>query len=537
MPTADLITLLTGAPVATNGQPKAAAVDGAGFLSALGLALGGAGKTGAGTADAAASPFGAGKDESLINGAALLAGAAAFVTPPVAAPAVPAAPTGSTPAAAAAPAAAIDTAPAPLAGSATAAPPAAEAAAAAAAAPIPATPSAPQGQPAAAPADAAGESQVPIPAPQAATPATGTPTPAAGAAPSTAPAASAAAAVAAARAPASPAAGPDLTAHTTTAPAAAGQPAATQAAAASASTPTAAAAAPATSAAAAVNAAAATADGAAAAGLTLISTEQAREQVRTGAVTEAGQRRDERQARVKPSLFGAAAGQTAASAAGATSDGAKAAPTPAAAASPVVVAELPAAAPGPDELPPPVIDVAPAAPEAIEGEAAAEVARPAEAAAAAARAGLQPNIARATLETTALIAAQIVRRLEGRSTRFDMALSPEGLGRVDVQVEIDSDGRLAARLAFDNPAAATDLRGRADELRRELQDAGFTLADDALDFSDREDGSARKGFDGREEHAFRGAGRLNAETDDSAARTPGRWRALTLTPEGVDMKV
>ena len=148
-----------------------------------------------------------------------------------------------------------------------------------------------------------------------------------------------------------------------------------------------------------------------------------------------------------------------------------------------------------------------------------------------------PTLARATIETTALIAAQIVRRLEGRSTRFDMALSPEGLGRVDVSVEIDADGRLAARLAFDNPAAATDLRGRADELRRELQDAGFTLSDDALDFAEREPGSDRKGWDGREERAFAGAGRLNAETDDAAARAPVRWRSLTLTPEGVDMKV
>ena len=71
------------------------------------------------------------------------------------------------------------------------------------------------------------------------------------------------------------------------------------------------------------------------------------------------------------------------------------------------------------------------------------------------------------------IAAQILRKLDGRSTRFEMALLPEELGRVDVKLDIDSEGRVAARLAFDNPAAATDLRGRADELRRQLQDAGF----------------------------------------------------------------
>ncbi|WP_198519937.1 flagellar hook-length control protein FliK, partial [Escherichia coli] len=74
----------------------------------------------------------------------------------------------------------------------------------------------------------------------------------------------------------------------------------------------------------------------------------------------------------------------------------------------------------------------------------------------------------------------ISNRLEGRSTRFEMALLPEELGRVDIKLDIDSDGRLAARLAFDNPAAATDLRGRVDELRRQLEDARFHLADDAF---------------------------------------------------------
>ena len=150
------------------------------------------------------------------------------------------------------------------------------------------------------------------------------------------------------------------------------------------------------------------------------------------------------------------------------------------------------------------------------------------------------QLSRATVETTAHLAAQIIKKLEGRSTRFDMALTPEGLGRVDVSLEIDSDGRLAARLAFDNPAAATDMRARADELRRQLQDAGFQLTRDSLEFSDRNPSSGFNGggaFDrAPDRRAFAGAARLAAEAD-TVLPPPGAWASLSLTPDRVDMKV
>ncbi len=146
------------------------------------------------------------------------------------------------------------------------------------------------------------------------------------------------------------------------------------------------------------------------------------------------------------------------------------------------------------------------------------------------------TLSHTAIEATAQIAAQITRRLEGRSTRFEMALSPEGLGRVDVSLDIDADGQLSARLAFDNPLAATDLRGRADELRRQLEDAGFTLARDALDFAERDASSSGQGFDRRQGRAFAEASRRNDDAD-AAIPAPAAWISLSLTPQGVDMKV
>lgn len=163
-----------------------------------------------------------------------------------------------------------------------------------------------------------------------------------------------------------------------------------------------------------------------------------------------------------------------------------------------------------------------------------------EAAAATSQTGVPSQLSRATIDTTARIAAQIIRTLEGQASRFEMALTPESLGRVDVSLDIGADGRLNARLAFDNPAAALDLRGRVDELRRQLEDAGFTIGDDALEFAERDPASSRDGFDRGHDRAFAEAGRILARADaeaEAAAPVPSAWTSLSLTPRGVDLKV
>lgn len=189
---------------------------------------------------------------------------------------------------------------------------------------------------------------------------------------------------------------------------------------------------------------------------------------------------------------------------------------------------------------PPTLAPAPPAADAdapVQPPAAAQAAAPQESGAPR-DLGLS-HLSRATVETTAQIAAQIIKKLDGRSTRFDMALTPEGLGRVDVSLEIESDGQVTARLAFDTPAAAADLRARADELRRQLMEAGLHLSSDDLEFAERDPSS---GFGGGaferqpDRRAFTGATRLAAEAD-SLVPPPSAWTSLSLTPDRVDLKV
>jgi Meckel syndrome type 1 protein len=85
-------------------------------------------------------------------------------------------------------------------------------------------------------------------------------------------------------------------------------------------------------------------------------------------------------------------------------------------------------------------------------------------------------VIRGAPETVANLAAEILKKLDGRSTRFNVELDPIGLGRVDVRVEIGAQGRLTAAMTFDNPQALSELKSRAGELQKALEQAGFDLS-------------------------------------------------------------
>ena len=80
------------------------------------------------------------------------------------------------------------------------------------------------------------------------------------------------------------------------------------------------------------------------------------------------------------------------------------------------------------------------------------------------------------------LASEIVRQAGRKASRFEVALNPDGLGRVDVRLDISADGKLSARLAFDRPEAAAALGAQAGELRQALSQAGFDVSPQALTF-------------------------------------------------------
>ena len=131
-------------------------------------------------------------------------------------------------------------------------------------------------------------------------------------------------------------------------------------------------------------------------------------------------------------------------------------------------------------------------------------------------------------ETVAKLAAGILDKLEGQSTKFDLRLDPHGLGKVDVSVEIGSDGKLTAQLGFDSQLGLSELRGRAQELRTALEQAGFTLADNALNFDfsgERRQQQAADTQDSNSEQAGKAFARAMGALDDEPAAASTRYQA------------
>lgn len=129
-------------------------------------------------------------------------------------------------------------------------------------------------------------------------------------------------------------------------------------------------------------------------------------------------------------------------------------------------------------------------------------------------------------ETVAKLAAGILDKLEGKSTKFDLQLDPHGLGSVDVSVEIASDGKLTAQLGFDSQLGMSELRGRAQELRNALEQAGFSLADNALSFDFT---GERRQQQAADEQPNRNGGaafaRAMSALDEDLAAAPTRYQA------------
>jgi len=81
------------------------------------------------------------------------------------------------------------------------------------------------------------------------------------------------------------------------------------------------------------------------------------------------------------------------------------------------------------------------------------------------------------------LAVEIAAKSQGGAKQFDIRLDPPELGRVDVRLAIDANGKTQAHLTADQPQTLDLLQKDASSLTRALRDAGLDVSQDGLNFS------------------------------------------------------
>ncbi len=135
------------------------------------------------------------------------------------------------------------------------------------------------------------------------------------------------------------------------------------------------------------------------------------------------------------------------------------------------------------------------------------------------------------------IAVNMARNLANGTNRFEIRLDPAELGRIDVRMELGTDGRVQAHLTVDKPETLDMLQRDARALEKALSDAGLDMDNGNLEYSLRDD-SEGSGFAARRDDSDAANGASSDE--DLAADLAAVQHIYSLkagSGTGVDIRI
>jgi len=132
------------------------------------------------------------------------------------------------------------------------------------------------------------------------------------------------------------------------------------------------------------------------------------------------------------------------------------------------------------------------------------------------------------------LAVEIAARAQDGQNRFEIRLDPPELGRIDVRLDIDRSGQVTSRLVVDRPETLDQLRRDSAGLERALQDAGLKTAQNGLQFSLRDQGSAGRDYSNPSSDTAR---LVVADPDPSPVEIPANAYGRLMRTGGIDIRV
>jgi chemotaxis protein MotD len=133
------------------------------------------------------------------------------------------------------------------------------------------------------------------------------------------------------------------------------------------------------------------------------------------------------------------------------------------------------------------------------------------------------------------LAVEIAARARSGKTRFEIRLDPPELGRVDVRLDIDSQGKVSSHLIVDKPETLDLLRRDAPQLQQALNDSGFKTGDGGMQFSLRDQSFAGRNDQGGQQQ--RAVPIVISEEDTVPAAIAGRSYRMAGAASGIDITV
>ena len=134
------------------------------------------------------------------------------------------------------------------------------------------------------------------------------------------------------------------------------------------------------------------------------------------------------------------------------------------------------------------------------------------------------------------LAVEIAASVKSGKSSFEIRLDPADLGRIDVRIDIDSNGQVTSHLTVEKPETLSMLRQDAPQLQRALDDAGLKTGNGGLQFSLRDQSSS--GQNSGNDAGSNAQRLVISENDAIPAAVAGRSYGRALGPSsGVDIRV
>ena len=139
-------------------------------------------------------------------------------------------------------------------------------------------------------------------------------------------------------------------------------------------------------------------------------------------------------------------------------------------------------------------------------------------------------VAQAAVPLDAL-AVHIARKFESGESRFEIRLDPAGLGKLDISMTVDHDGRVQAVLRAERPETLDLLQRDARVLENQLRQTGLNVDSNSLNFSLGQGNGGRQAFaEGHQPFARA----LDFAPELEATKTAS---AIVTLRDGVDIRI